>query len=229
MKPCARSPCTLALVLLVSLALIPACGRGSEGGRDHRAARIIKTRGFLPPASPLTRDGTPGSLGALGDINADGYTDIVVASATYPGSIEAHSGRDGEVLWQVKALVGKQAQRANEKGYTLNDIALLGDLNGDGFPEVYAQNAWTNKEFFIFSGKDGRRLARHDAFGATRPLRSEDVTGDGVADLIFSLGPGLGIRVVSGADLSPVSERTGLSPKEGVRYRWLMARYPDLD
>lgn len=220
--------------VLIALALSFGCGKKGEveKGSAVRGARlIIETGGYLPSAPSIYRRWVTGGLAELGDINDDGYTGLLVGSGEYPGSFAAYSGKDGKVIWQVKALVGKAAQAADEPGYTLKDFALIGDQNGDGTPEIFVRNDWSNKEAFIFSGKDGSRILRAETGRAFTPVRVYDVTGNGIDDLVFIYGYELGVRCLSAKDLSETLNKKNLlqvDPKL-VWQKWLLPRLPDIN
>lgn len=222
------------VILFIALAVSFGCGKRGEvekGGAVGGARLIIHTDGYLPSAPGLYRRWVTGGLGELGDINNDGYTDLLVGSGKYPGSFAAYSGKDGEEIWQVKALVGKAAQAAGEPGYTLKDFALIGDQNGDGIPEIFVRNDWSDKEAFIFSGRDGLRILRAETGRTFTPVRVYDVTGDGVDDLVFIYGYELGVRALSAKDLSETLKKENLlqvDPKL-VWQEWLVPSFPDLN
>jgi len=223
-KSLAATLCLAALGISLLL-LAGGCGGSTGAGGSevsvNAAKLIIETGGYAPAGPPgISREEMPGGLASLGDVNGDGYTDLVIGSGAHPGSFAAYSGKDGKTLWEVKARTG-------EGGYTLEDFMMIGDVNADGISDIYIQNAWSGKEFFIFSGRDGAELARRECFTRFRPLRAEDVTGDGVSDLFFKSERGF--YVVSGKDFSPVSEHNAVLPEDRPRYRWLMSRYADVN
>jgi len=214
-----------AKLFLAATLLAGGCGANGGGAGSEvsvGAARLVIETGGYAPKGPLgiTMEKMPGGLASLGDVNGDGYTDLVVASGGRPGSFAAYSGRDGKTLWEVKARTG-------EGGYTFKGFMMVGDVNADGISDIYAQNAWSRKGFFIFSGRDGTKLARRESFTRFRPLRAEDVTGDGVSDLFFKSERGF--YVVSGKDFSPVAEHNTVLPEDKPRARWLMSRYADVN
>ena len=88
-------------------------------------------------------------------------------------------------------------------------LAVLGDVDGDGVPDVYASD-WSNSakgpatgRVYVHSGKDGRRLLTLTGEGAgegfgTSPSNAGDVDGDGHADLIVGAWQYAGAAVSGG-------------------------------
>jgi len=92
-----------------------------------------------------------------GDVNGDGYDDLAVGAWQYAGAapsggkIYVLSGRDGSVLMTVTG---------NVPGETLGfDSTGLGDVNGDGVPDLLVTSAWSaingfrSGRVFIISGR----------------------------------------------------------------------------
>jgi hypothetical protein len=183
-------------------------------------------------------------VSGTGDINGDGYADVIVGAPNndkQKGAVYVYSGRDGALLLRLtgeregdhygsavtgytgktgtllvvgapegapkhtgrtyvyKALDPKPAFTfdAEESGQALGAMFLSvpGDLDGDGFPDIYASDFSDNGKapgagrIYVHSGKDGHRLftltgqTPGEGFG-TSPSMAGDVDGDGRADLI---------------------------------------------
>ena len=224
----------LFLCLLIILTVCSACRKRSEvarGGAASGARLVVRTGGYLPPAPGSLRRWVTGGLAAPGDIDGDGWADLLVGSGAYPGSFAAFSGKDGKEIWRVKAKTSKVAAADGEKGYTFDDFALIGDVNGDGIADIFIRNSWAGKEAFIFSGKDGSRMLRAATGHATTPVRASDLDGDGVAEVVFLYDRRLSLRALSAVDLSAKLNKEdllGLDP-ELVSQKWIAPAVADID
>ncbi len=183
-------------------------------------------------------------VSGVGDVNHDGYADVIVGAPGHgkgAGAAYVYSGRDGHLLLKLtgeregdqfgaavagfsgpagtllivgapqggpdhhgrvyvyKSLKGEPAFTfdALPGGQALGAmfLAVPGDLDGDGFPDVYASdfadsgNVPGAGRVYLHSGKDGHRLytiagqTPGEGFG-TSPSVTSDIDGDGRPDLI---------------------------------------------
>lgn len=77
------------------------------------------------------------------DVNADGTPDFVAASPFLAGAVAVFSGVDASV---ISLIVGK-APSGTTPGEALGEfIGSCGDLNGDGFPEIFVSDRGTNPD-----------------------------------------------------------------------------------
>jgi hypothetical protein len=112
-----------------------------------------------------------------------------------PGAGPKHAGR--AYVYDSLSSTPKFVIEADETGSQLGGmfVSVPGDVDGDGFPDVYASD-WHNNakgpstgRVYVYSGKDGSHLltltgeTAGEGFG-TSPSVAGDVDGDGHADLI---------------------------------------------
>lgn len=132
------------------------------------------------------------SVANIGDINADGVPDFVAGAprtnANSIGFAVVFSGADGS---QLLAFSGTNA--GDNFG---TSVAGVGDLNGDGVPDIAigAPGATVENQIllgtvFVYSGADGSLIHRLDGDTQTASLGGSvaaagDVNGDGVPDII---------------------------------------------
>jgi hypothetical protein len=142
------------------------------------------------------------SVSYAGDVNGDGFGDIMISSPEYDtvecdeGMVLAFFGGAGGLSssadWGVKG-----SQAGGKFGY---GISSAGDVNGDGFCDVvigspYFDDAYADGgKAFVFLGSEGGLPAQADwtaegerenaAFGAS-VSRAGDVNGDGRGDILI--------------------------------------------
>ncbi|HGY89798.1 MAG TPA: hypothetical protein ENK43_01360 [Planctomycetes bacterium] len=131
-----------------------------------------------------------GRVGALGDLNGDGFDDIVAGGSSSP--LHVYSGVDGSVLLSLA---------------TMSTVSLptgAGDFNGDGVLDILVEYP-SVKAAQVFSGANGDLLWSANAapnatgFSVAAP---GDVDRDGFADIAIWEEPLF--RIISGADGFPL-------------------------
>jgi outer membrane protein assembly factor BamB/tRNA A-37 threonylcarbamoyl transferase component Bud32 len=117
---------------------------------------------------PLSEQpGTPAGNAPLShvlvDLDGDGVLDVIIEAGPpdQDGDVRAFSGRDGTPLWQWRPP--SQGQRVH---YVSRPTLALGDLDGDGTPEVIVLHIttqldlkgrlWPHADVVILDGKTGR-------------------------------------------------------------------------
>jgi FG-GAP repeat len=149
------------------------------------------------------------SISEAGDVNADGYADVIIGapldetSCTDNGVARVYSGKDGSMLY---AFVGGQAF-----DYFSYAVGGGGDVNQDGFadlvvggPQIVTGSVGFKGYACVFSGADGTVLytwggeGAGDTFGLS-VANAQDVNADGFDDVIVG-APGSDLNGVdSGA------------------------------
>lgn len=147
------------------------------------------------------------TLAAAGDVNADGFRDILVGAPGVDtngfasGAVRIISGVNGAVLYTFNGVATSD--------YFGTSVAGLGDVNNDGFADVavgapYADpSGAASGQVRVFSGKTGAVLytlngsVAADNFGAAL-ANAGDVNNDGTDDVIVGAPYGDGPAAESG-------------------------------
>jgi hypothetical protein len=142
------------------------------------------------------------SVGTAGDVNGDGYADVIVGAygysngQTYEGRVYVyHGGKSG--LSASSAWTAEGEQAGAFFGYS---VGTAGDVNGDGYADViigapyYTDSEDDNGQASVYHGSamglsekpvwtvDGDQVSAYQ-FGRTVGMAG-DVNGDGFADVI---------------------------------------------
>ena len=202
--------------------LIVGAGRDDNNGVDSGSARVFSGQDgsilyTFEGDSPKERFG--GSVSGAGDVNNDGYADLIVGaifddnSRVDSGSARVFSGQDGSVLYTFEGDASTDGGLDEFGG----SVSGAGDVNNDGYADLIVgasrddDNGFDSGIARVFSGRDGSILftfegdSQNDRFG-TSVSRAGDVNNDGHADLIVGAPTGFGspangsVRVLSGQD-----------------------------
>jgi hypothetical protein len=172
---------------------------------------------------------TPTFLGgvfvAAGDINGDGFSDIITGADAGGGPhVQVFSGKDGSLLMSFFAY---------NPGFTGGVRVAAGDVNGDGKADIItAAGAGGGPHVEVFSGADGSILrsffAYDPGFTAGLYVAAGDANGDGKADILvgpgaIAGGPNVMLTLFNGADLSVLQSFFAYGPGFGGGVRVAMA------
>ena len=148
-------------------------------------------------------------VASAGDVNGDGYADVIVGAPFYSNSHDTEgaafvfhgsaSGIVGRTPGTAAAMLQSNALRAHFGG----QVAGAGDINGDGYADViigadgYASGQAEEGGAFVFHGSAAGVVGRHPGNAAailqsnqvgaklgTGVAAAGDVNGDGYADVI---------------------------------------------
>lgn len=135
---------------------------------------------------------------AVGDVNGDGFTDIITGTGGSPAHIKvfdgARLGEKGALVMSLNAFPGSTRTGV---------FVAAGDINGDGRAEIIvATDAGAGPVVRVFNGKTGALLASFDAFGPSFTggvsVAAGDVNGDGRDDIIVGAGVNGHVKVFNG-------------------------------
>ncbi len=138
-------------------------------------------------------DGFGGSVSGAGDVNGDGYADLIVGAAgddnngDFSGSARVFCGLKGSILYTFEGNFA-----GDQFGIT---VSSAGDVNGDGYADLIVgalnddNNGMDSGSARVFSGLNGSILYTFDGDSSGDQFGrfvsgAGDVNGDGYADLI---------------------------------------------
>jgi len=143
---------------------------------------------------------------AVGDINGDGYDDIITSTRTGTGRVRVFDGVTGVqftgTFAQIDAFDGKK-----EKGA----FVASGDVTGDGHDDLVIGSALGGGTVKIYDGITGAMVTSYKPFGNSFKggvkVAVGDVDGDGTDDVIVGQGyKGATVRVLDGASQTQLQQ-----------------------
>jgi hypothetical protein len=135
------------------------------------------------------------AIASLGDVNGDGYTDVIVASSGYTNP-EMNEGRASVYLGSPSGLGASPAWsvEGNATSASLSYVGGLGDVNGDGLSDFAVGSTHSNfRLVYIYAGST-TTLSTTPVQTISMPAllsfgsliaRLGDVNGDGYADVML--------------------------------------------
>jgi hypothetical protein len=166
--------------------VVTGAGAGSTGGHvkvfDGRDGSVLSS--FLSESPGYTG----GVRVAVGDVNGDGYADLVTGTGEGAAAhVKVFSGKDGSLLRSVIPF---------SASFMGGVYVGAGDLDGDGRAEVVvgAGGSTGGPRVKVFDGLNGSVVRDFNAYEASFTggvrVATGDVNGDGHADVITGAGPG---------------------------------------
>ncbi len=191
------------------------------GGRPGRVqVRRVRDGSLVADFAPYGPGYTGGVSVAVGDVNGDGYQDIVTGATVGNPDVRVY---DGQALanGSFNAANPNASLLAQWFAYGLNfnvgaNVAV-GDVNGDGFADIVTGATVGNPDVRVYSGKDiaqgtfnpsgGSLLAQWFAYGLQFNIGANvavgDVNGDGFADIVTGATAGNpDVHVYNGKDIA---------------------------
>ena len=146
-------------------------GAWGNDERDDRAGKVYVFHGSalgldMPFATLLgenANDEFGRALGTAGDVNGDGYADVIVGARGYEGQTGKVYGYYGGPKGLTSEHFDWAARGENASDYFGNAIGTAGDVNGDGFADVIvgadAANSPIGKAYLYLGSLGGNREA----------------------------------------------------------------------
>jgi len=151
---------------------------------------------------------------AIVDLNGDGRPDLAIANSFFD------SDEDGVATVSVRLNRGDGTFKPR-RDYSTGDLPEslgVGDVNGDGKPDLVTANAWAGSVSVLLNGGDGSFRARSDyeTGSRTESVAIADLNGDGAPDIAAAVADAKVVAVLlnkgDGTFSPPVTYPAGAAP-----------------
>lgn len=178
---------------------IPQNGIASSSSKANHTAEVFAGKSLDPPYTPLYMvRGVPDGAIAVGDLNGDGRSEMVVATASGIQVYDLQStGRNHPIQ------VAKFQAAGNRFGAVVPQRAILQDVNGDGKPDLIVGNGYDRSlQVYINTGANAYSFANpvqvpwcpksvpplimKGFVSLSLELATADINGDGKPDLVVN-------------------------------------------
>ncbi|MBK7253150.1 MAG: FG-GAP repeat protein [Ignavibacteria bacterium] len=133
------------------------------------------------------------SVASAGDVNGDGYSDVIVGAPEYNSSTgSAYIFFGGSAMNNIVDVTMTGEAANNIFG---EYVSSAGDVNGDGFPDVIIgareYNSFTGRAYIFYGGATMNNIADVTMTGAQNfqfgisVSTAGDINGDGIDDVVF--------------------------------------------
>ncbi len=184
------------LQLLVTQPAYDGAGFVLGGAPGRVQIRQLWTGAFVTDFAPFGNAYTGGVTVAMGDLNLDGYREIVVGAASgnphvkiFDGWSIAHNFNPPNVDSALLAQVFPFGL-----GFNVGANVAVGDVNGDGVPDVIAGATAGNPHVKVYSGIGMTLLKEFFAYGLQfnvgANVASADFNNDGYAEVVTGASAG---------------------------------------
>ena len=150
--------------------------------RDPGSYVYVNSPAGFPDVPSLTLPTTRAHGAACGDLNGDGYLDLVFGGFDNPELLIFHGTADGFDTEHPTRI----RMELDGEPYSDPRWLSLADLNNDGHLDLIVPQSWSDRCFILWGGGDGFSMERCQVLPIHRAVWSKtaDLTGNGYLDLI---------------------------------------------